>query len=439
MKETQFTDSGLIDEPPDSEAEGTLLPMQPVDELNLDDDEVEDKHADDFNTCSTHSEDEILSFRQGDGGVDRRRDDAFSYLQEIGRTPLLTREKEAEHFQEFEVGRQRVAECLDQLPAPILEKVQRKESRRLGPRQKLNRNAWWSPMNIALILEQIQQEIRAHPFPETANSPHSVGPAGSRKRITQLWKGLHEAAQQMQAAKLKIVEANLLLVASIAKQYHLPRSSLSFLDFMQEGSIGLMKAVEKFDLQRGFRFSTYATWWIRQAINRAIDQQSQTIRVPSYIGETQRSINKARTKLERDFECEPAIQEIAEAVQMPETRVIEIMQSTKGTISLSSPLSEFSPSATISDFLADESQVTPEEEMLSRSEDELLEKVLGTLTPREAIVIKLRYGLTDGAEHTLADIGEQLGISRERVRQVEADALRKLRHPVRAQYLKELF
>jgi RNA polymerase primary sigma factor len=175
-----------------------------------------------------------------------------------------------------------------------------------------------------------------------------------------------------------------------------------------------------------------------QAIKRALDQQSQTIRIPCYVGETRRSIKQAQTKLARDLEREPGIKEIAEVVEMAESRVIEILQSTKGTISLDSPLSESSPDATISDLLADDSQVTPEEELLSNSEKESLEKVLNTLAPRETLVIKLRYGLTDGTEYTLAEIGRQLGISRERVRQIEDEALRKLRHHTRVQYLKEL-
>jgi RNA polymerase primary sigma factor len=304
-------------------------------------------------------------------------------------------------------------------------------------------------MHISTLLEQIRKEIKVYQqcadtkeMPTFSNHPEECERLTKEcERLTKLWPEwpeLSNAVQQIQKVKLKIVEANLLLVASIAKQHNFNKSSLSFLDLMQEGSIGLMKAVEKFDLQRGYRFSTYATWWIMQAIKRALDQQSQTIRIPCYVGETRRAIKQAQTKLARDLEREPGIKEIAEVVEMAESRVIEILQSTKGTISLDSPLSESSPDATISDLLADDSQVTPEEELLSNSEKESLEKVLNTLAPRETLVIKLRYGLTDGTEYTLAEIGRQLGISRERVRQIEDEALRKLRHHTRVQYLKEL-
>jgi len=260
----------------------------------------------------------------------------------------------------------------------------------------------------------------------------------NEETLDHLWVELNIAVERVQGTKNAIVQANLLLVASIAKQHNHSKSALTFLDLMQEGSIGLMKAVEKFDLSRGFRFSTYATWWIMQAIKRALDQQSQTIRIPCYVGETRRTIEATRAKLSRELEREPNNEEIAARVEMNVERVVEIIQSTRRTVSLDSPLSESSPDATISDLLPDEEQSSPEDELLVNSDKESLEKVLNTLTEREKLVIQLRYGLNDGTEYTLADIGRRLGISRERVRQIEDEALRKLRHPTREPLLKEI-
>lgn len=398
----------------------------PTDES--DENEIDDEDNDDL----------ISSFRTRSDVTDSTKDEAFSYLQEIARTPLLTPEEEVKLFEKFEEGKQWITDLFDQLPISILDEVRPKAKPKRGAKLKSPNGIWWSPMNLATTLEQIHTEIKIYQRGQTDDGIETGDAREVREFLDQLWIELGKAAQKIQEAKLKLVEANLLLVASIAKQHNFNRSSLSFLDLMQEGSIGLMKAVEKFDLQRGYRFSTYATWWIMQAIKRALDQQSQTIRIPCYVGETRRSIKQAQTKLARDLEREPDIKEIAELVKMTESRVVEILQSTKGTISLDSPLSDSSPDATISDLLADDSQITPEEELLCSSEKESLERVLNTLAPREKHVIKLRYGLQDGTEYTLAEIGRQLGISRERVRQIEDEALRKLRHHTRVQYLEEL-
>ena len=434
-KENKFTHSGTDDEQTEElrfeDNDGFL--SVPTDRTN----EVDDEEG---GMTEDATEDSLISsFRRRSDVADGNRDEAFSYLQEIARTPLLTPEEEVELFQKFEEGKQKVTALLNQLPLCILEEVRPKTGRRRGAKQKETNGIWWSPMHVATLLEQIKKEIKVYQkHIETDVTMVSADPVEERKRLATLEDDLHDAVEIIQKAKRKIVEANLLLVASIAKQHNFNKSSLSFLDLMQEGSVGLMKAVEKFDLARGYRFSTYATWWIMQAIKRALDQQSQTIRIPCYVGETRRSIKQAQSKLARDLEREPGIKDVAEAVGMPESRVIEILQSTKGTISLDSPLSESSPDATISDLLADDSQVTPEEELLSNSEKESLETVLGTLAGRETLVIKLRYGLTDGTEYTLAEIGRRLGISRERVRQIEDEALRKLRHHTRVQYLQEL-
>ena len=434
-KERKFTHSGTDDD------QAVELEFEDNDEfLSVPTDRTNEVNDEEDSMTEDTTEDSLISsFRRRSDVGDGNRDEAFSYLQEIARTPLLTPEEEVKLFQKFEEGKQKVTALLDQLPLCILERVRPKTGRRRGAKQKETNGIWWSPMHVATLLEQIQKEIKVyqkHVRADVTMTPDDQ--AEECERLDTLQDDLHDAVEIIQKAKRKIVEANLLLVASIAKQHNFNKSSLSFLDLMQEGSVGLMKAVEKFDLARGYRFSTYATWWIMQAIKRALDQQSQTIRIPCYVGETRRSIKQAQSKLARDLEREPGIKDVAEAVGMPENRVIEILQSTKGTISLDSPLSESSPDATISDLLADDSQVTPEEELLSNSEKESLEMVLGTLAGRETLVIKMRYGLTDGTEYTLAEIGRQLNISRERVRQIEDEALRKLRHHTRVQYLQEL-
>ena len=433
--EVATRDDDSSDHGPDcmvTEKEGVKFLSLPTDGSN-DDDLFGSTDNDDDN-----DDDLISSFRKRPDVTDSTRDEAFSYLQEIARTPLLKPKEEAELFKRFEEGEAGVAELLDKLPESILAKVRPKVNKRRGARQHSENELWWSPMSLGIILDEVRHAIEDSHCSDARGTESARVHTKEREHLEALWRKLQTAAQKVHDAKLKIVEANLLLVASIAKQHNFNKSSLSFLDLMQEGSIGLMKAVEKFDLKRGYRFSTYATWWVMQAIKRALDQQSQTIRIPCYVGETRRSIKQAQSNLARNLEREPDIREIAKIVDMPESRVIEILQSTKGTISLDSPLSEASPDATVSDLLADDSQVTPEEELLCVSEKESLERVLNTLAPRETLVIKLRYGLTDGTEYTLAEIGRQLGISRERVRQIEDEALRKLRHHTRVQYLQEL-
>lgn len=251
---------------------------------------------------------------------------------------------------------------------------------------------------------------------------------------------LKEADKLAHGTKMKIVEANLRLVASIAKQHHFNKTALTFLDLMQEGSIGLMKAVEKFDHTLRYRFSTYATWWVMQSIKRALDQQGQIIRVPCYIGETRRLIKQVQSNLTIKLGREPSTREIALEVKLTEKKVDEILQATRDPISLDAPINETAPEVPIRDIIPDDSQITPETELVNYSKIEVLEEVLNrTLNPRETHVIVLRYGLIDGIEYTLADIGTKLKISRERVRQIEVEALNKLRRHEPKELLRELF
>ena len=321
-----------------------FLAVLPADDLHDSEAEVEDEGVDDL----------ILSFRRGENTSDRSKDEAHAYLQEIGKTPLLTAQEEIKLFQQFDAARQWITELFDGLPSCILERVRSQSNRGRRADRNPRPMMWWSPMDIAAILDQVQTEIEAYQCLNTQG-----GCSEENIRLAELWTVLQDAARQMHDAKMQIVEANLLLVASIAKQYHFPQSPLSFLDLMQEGSIGLMKAVEKFDLKKEYRFSTYASWWIMQAVRRGIDQQSQTIRVPCYVGEKRRDIQQATSELAIDLQRQPNLTEIAEAVGVSSDRVLEITQSAKNTISLSSPLSESNSDTTIADLLADESQITP--------------------------------------------------------------------------------
>ena len=260
------------------------------------------------------------------------------------------------------------------------------------------------------------------------------------EHLNTLLLKLKEADKLAHGTKMKIVEANLRLVASIAKQHHFSKTTLTFLDLMQEGSIGLMKAVEKFDHTLRYRFSTYATWWVMQSIKRALDQQGQIIRVPCYIGETRRLIKQVQSNLTIKLGKEPTTKEIAQEVKLTEKKVDEILQATKDPISLDAPINDATPEVPIRDIIPDNSQITPETELVNYSKIEVLEEVLNrTLNPRETHVIVLRYGLIDGTEYTLADIGTKLEISRERVRQIEVEALNKLRRNEPKELLIELF
>ena len=303
------------------------------------------------------------------------------YLKEIGKVPLLSAEEEIELAQKMETGN------------VAAEKIQILKSR----------------------IEETDDEAEKEEI---------------RAEIKELQKDEGVGAE----AKKRLAEANLRLVVSIAKRY-VGRGML-FLDLIQEGNLGLIKAVEKFDYRKGYKFSTYATWWIRQAITRAIADQARTIRIPVHMVETINKLIRVSRQLLQELGREPAPEEIAEVMNMPVDRVREILKISQEPVSLEPPIGEEEDSH-LGDFIKDDNVPVPADAAAFTLLKEQLEEVLGTLTEREQKVLTLRFGLEDGRARTLEEVGKEFNVTRERIRQIEAKALRKLRHPSRSRKLKD--
>ena len=354
-----------------------LLEQNGVDVLRI----TEDEEVDDEEIILTE-EDEVdvekidLSIPDGVSIEDPVR----MYLKEIGKVPLLTAEEEIELAQKMETG------AVAKEKIPVLEK-------RIDGADETE-------------AEELREEIR------------------------NLQKDLDVGDE----AKKRLAEANLRLVVSIAKRY--VGRGMQFLDLIQEGNLGLLKAVEKFDYTRGFKFSTYATWWIRQSITRAIADQARTIRIPVHMVETINKTNRVARTLLQELGREPSTAEIGEKMGLPEEKVAEILKIGQDPVSLETPIGEEEDSH-LGDFIVDTTATSPSDSAEAKMLREQLLQVLNTLTPRENEVLRKRYGLDDNRPKTLEEVGREFNVTRERIRQIEAKALRKLRHPSRTKKLKD--
>ena len=320
------------------------------------------------------------------------------YLKEIGRVPLLSGDEEIRLALDILDGNKAIEEKKEKF-AKICEIEDDKE---LSSDEK---RIWLTQTRDALPTEQ-RIELR----------------------------NLETAIRKGERAKQRLSEANLRLVVSIAKRY--VGRGMQFLDLIQEGNLGLIKAVEKFDHTKGFKFSTYATWWIRQAITRAIADQARTIRIPVHMVETINKVKKVSSQLLHQNGHEPTADEISEALDMPVEKVREIMRVAQEPVSLETPIGEEEDSH-LGDFIPDEDAPVPAEAASHTLLKEQLSAVLGSLTPREEKVLRLRFGLEDGRPRTLEEVGHEFEVTRERIRQIEAKALRKLRHPSRSKKLRD--
>ena len=358
--------------------------------------EIVDEPDNEAFTLTEDSVDEFESSLSAEGvAID---DPVKVYLKEIGRVPLLSSDEEIQLALDILAGSQAEERKKEAFPA-----------------------IWKIEKNIKLTESQRRTQVTE----EKLNL--------NEEQLAELSE-LDAVLRKGEKAKQRLSEANLRLVVSIAKRY--VGRGMQFLDLIQEGNLGLIKAVEKFDHTKGFKFSTYATWWIRQAITRAIADQARTIRIPVHMVETINKVKKVSSQLLHQNGHDPTADEISQALDMPVEKVREIMRVAQEPVSLETPIGEEEDSH-LGDFIPDEDAPVPAEAASHTQLKEQLSSVLSTLTPREEKVLRLRFGLEDGRPRTLEEVGHEFEVTRERIRQIEAKALRKLRHPSRSKKLKD--
>lgn len=384
--------------------------------LDLDGDEIDDLMA---TEPTLHELNEGEQDTEDEGAVSGADNPVLLYLQEAGTVPLLKPEDEVRIAKHIVDLKTRFHQVLQQFNPKLPEALSAE------PPTSPEADDW-----VVEVLQHVRSWIDRLDRGEGAAVQREAGL--SSKKLLQLGQALEQVQAELEDTKAAMVNANLRLVVAIAKKYI--NRGLPLLDLIQEGNIGLMRAVEKFDHKLGFRFSTYASWWIRQAIARAIAEQARTVRMPVHVSESMGRLKRVANHLRKDLEREPTAQELADALQLPVEKVRTMQASAKPMLSLETPIAD--GQSRLGDFIPDRTFINPVTAAIEEELHEYLNACLRALTPREEFILRARFGLANGEIRTLEEIGKELKLSRERVRQIEARALEKLRHPSRNRRLR---